>query len=212
MEGTERKKEDMMMKTAMMPVVLVALVSGASAVDRPAEGMAVLDHLEALPVFHAPGTKTIHFGNYDRLEQQVDPKDLVATGRAYKGESSFVMKIQPDNAGVRLRKRISRLLGDGNVQLLDVYVDGEKLESPWLICELRAREHIGTETLKALWGKNDFTLCEFADVEYEIPARYTKGKKKLGIRLVYREPTGTDLAASKEYLGVNEYHYWAFTY
>jgi hypothetical protein len=155
------------------------------------------------------GVTTSH---YDRLEQQLDPKDLLATGRAHKGESSFVMKIQPDNAGVRLRKRISRFLGDGNVQFLDVYVDGEKLESPWLISELRAREHLGTETLKALWGKNGFTLSDFADVEYEIPARYTKGKKKLGIRLVYREPAGTDLAASKEYLGANEYHYWAFTY
>ena len=55
-------------------------------------------------------------------------------------------------------------------------------------------------------------MSEFADVEYEIPASYTKGKKKLVIRLVYREPAGTDLATSKEYLGTNEYHYWAFAY
>jgi len=117
-----------MKKALTTTVVLTTLATGAWAVDRPAEGMDVLDHLEALPVFHAPGTKTIHFGN------------------------------------------------------------------------------------KPLWGKNDFTLCEFADVEYEIPARYTKGKKQLGIRLVYREPTGTDLVNSKSYLGANEYYYWAFAY
>ena len=55
-------------------------------------------------------------------------------------------------------------------------------------------------------------MSEFADVEYEIPAKHTKGKAKLVIRLVYREPTGTDLVTSKEYLGANEYHYWAFAY
>ena len=54
-----------MKKLVTMSVILATLVSGAAAVERPAEGMAVLDHLEALPVFHAPGTKTIHFGNYD---------------------------------------------------------------------------------------------------------------------------------------------------
>ena len=79
------------MKTAMMTVVLVALVSGASAMDRPAEGLAVLDHLEALPVFHTPGTKTIHFGNYDVVGGNDKPS---ATGRKedparYAGNNNF---------------------------------------------------------------------------------------------------------------------------
>ena len=60
------------------------------------------------------------------------------------------------------------------------------------------------------WNRRE--IYAFTDVGYEIPAKHTKGKKKLDIRLVYREPAGPDLATSKEYLGANEYHYWAFTY
>jgi len=101
--------------------------------------------------------------------------------------------IDPQNQGVKLRKRINRK-GNG-VQTAEVYVDGEKVkERPW---------HIVTPSLSTgEGGKDDFD--GWLDSDFEIPQEYTKGKNKINIEIRY-----IDSAQKKE---INEFYYWIYSY
>ena len=75
-----------------------------------------------------------------------------------------------------------------NVQRANVYVDGQLIpDAPWYVCDIP----VPAETA-------------FRDSDYEIPAKYTKGKSSIAVRLehVDAQPDHSN----------NEYHYWVYCY
>ena len=83
-------------------------------------------------------------------------------GRAHKGFSQFVMKIDPENEGVILRRRFDQLIGN---QKANVFVDNQ---------------FVGT-WYKA--GKNIHHTWREEDIF--IPAEFTKGKEEISIKIVF---------------------------
>lgn len=123
---------------------------------------------------------------YDGYEQKVDYDTLTDAGRAYKGKSEFILKLDPSNSGLRLRKRLNRT-GNG-VQTVKVFVDDKEV---------------------GIWH---FVQSSFAPVnqswvetDYEIPAAFTEGKSQIKVRLEYVPSDGNNGE-------VNEFYYWAFCY
>lgn len=123
---------------------------------------------------------------YDGYEQKVDYDTLTDDGRAHCGASQFTMKLDPENSGVRLRKRLNRA-GNG-VQTVKVFIDDKEI---------------------GIWH---FVQSSFAPVnqswvesDYEIPASFTQGKTKVTVRLEYVDSDGNNGE-------VNEYYYWMFCY
>ena len=103
----------------------------------------------------------------------------------FKNCSSFRVNILSQNEGVRLRR-----LSDQNDtrQAARVFVDGEEvIERLWYVADSNPYKR---------WLEDDF----------EIPARYTKGKKSLNIRIV-------PVSMSKEgRIAWNEAEYQVFCY
>ena len=123
---------------------------------------------------------------YDRYEQQARVPTTTDTGRAFTGSSEFVAKLDPANEGVKLRRRVNRHLA--NVQRANVRVDGQLIpEAPWYVCDLPVPD--GTA---------------FRDTDYEIPARYTKGKARITVRIEHVRGLPDDSS--------NEYRYWVYCY
>ena len=111
------------------------------------------------------------------------------TGRAFRGHSRFTVKIDSDNQGVKLRKRINRK--DNGVQKADVYIDNVKVTQPWYICTL------STASDDQLWYDSDF----------EIPQSYTRGKSSITVKIQYLKSPRK--GAPDE---INEFYYWVFSY
>ena len=123
---------------------------------------------------------------YDRYEQQSPLPTTTDVGRAFNKASEFVVKLDPANEGVKLRRRVDRHIA--NVQKANVYVDGQIIaDAPWYVCDIP----VPAETA-------------FRDSDYEIPAKYTKGKSAITIRLehVNAQPAH----------GNNEFYYWVYCY
>jgi len=139
-------------------------------------------------------------------------------GRWTDRETSFTVKIDPKNDGVRIRKRINQTAYH---QEIDVYVDGA-LAGCWF--EQGANyvlnyDHQGyRDMLEGKYAKlgkpvptwqNGAIPAKFRDTEFEIPASMTKGKKKISLRMVARN----SLAVNASDAGlVNEYYYWICSY
>ena len=122
---------------------------------------------------------------YDRFERG-DPYPTADDGRVFTGSSGFTVRIDPENEGVKLRRRANRNLS--NVQRADVYVDGIPIaDTPWYLCDLPAP----AETA-------------FVDTDFEIPAAYTRGKKHISVRVEH--------VAGQQADSTNEYYYWVFSY
>jgi hypothetical protein len=70
------------------------------------------------------------------------------------------------NNGVRLRRRLDRK--NNGQQFAWVYIDGKKVEKPWYVAT--------------------YSDCpdnqRWYDTDFDIPAAYTKGKKKISVRIV----------------------------
>ena len=99
------------------------------------------------------------------------PGEVTDAGRAVKTASEFTVAIRPDNEGVRLRRRSDQTFGR---QRARVFVDGEPVaERTWYRADRNP-------TLRWL------------EDEFEIPARYTKGKDKIRVKLVF-QPTVVNL-------------------
>ena len=99
---------------------------------------------------------------YDACEQG-PPYPVTDHGRAFSGKSTFTIKLDPGNQGVKLRRRLNRNLA--NVQLAKVYVDEREIpDTPWYFCDLPAPAQTA-----------------FADTDFEIPATYTRGKSRISI-------------------------------
>ena len=123
--------------------------------------------------------------SYDRFEQG-DPYPTTDEGRFFTGSSAFRVRIDPDNEGVKLRRRTNRNVS--NVQRANVYVDGVLIpDTPWYLCDLPAP----AETA-------------FVDTDFEIPAAYTRGKDRITVRVEH--------VAGQKVDGNNEYYYWIYSY
>lgn len=98
--------------------------------------------------------------------------------------SRFAVKIDPANRGVLLRRRTDK---DNNRQLANVYVDGALVEErPWYNVDF---EHT-------------YRSIRWFDADFEIPARYTRGKKRISIRI---EPLSSKTGKW------DEFRYWVYS-
>jgi len=103
-------------------------------------------------------------------------------GRAFGGYSEFTVRINPENSGVRLRRRSDQCRGR---QKANVYVDGVLVkERTWYFAD-----------------KNPYK--RWLEDEFQIPAFYTRGKEKLKIKI---EPV--EVGGVKSW---NEYFYWVYS-
>jgi len=165
---------------------------------RDAPGTANLKLTDMLDVGDVPSEKAHRYtvdgltwtgtttSSYDRYEQQSPGPTTTDTGRAFNKSSRFVVKLDPANDGVKLRRRVNRFMA--NVQRANVYIDGQIVpDVPWYVCDLRAPAE-----------------AAFRDSDYEIPAKYTKGKSAISVRLehVDAQPERSN----------NEYYYWVYCY
>ena len=83
-------------------------------------------------------------------------------GRAFTGYSEFTVRIDPNNAGVRLVRRLDYSIGD---QTADVYVDG---------------------TFVGRWSSpGSAEAFNWRDTYFDIPGEHTAGKESLRIRVEF---------------------------
>lgn len=123
---------------------------------------------------------------YDGYERDYEYDVCTDFGRGFRGTSSFVVNIDADNKGIKLRRRLSRI--SNGIQKAAVYIDGFKLERPWYTCTL------STAPAYQAWMDDD----------YEIPSVHTFGKSEMKITIEYLDSTNkTD---------INEFYYWVYTY
>jgi hypothetical protein len=104
-----------------------------------------------LPIFGPPIT----------LPPAISPESVRDDGRSFESRSRFVVRLDPENQGVRLRRRMDAGKKD---QKAYVYVDGLRMSTPWFT--------LGWNTSK-----------RWKDTEYEIPARYTSGKDEITVSI-----------------------------
>lgn len=110
-------------------------------------------------------------GNFDHV-------NIASTGRAHRGTSEFTLAIQPDNAGVILRRRFDQMTAN---QSANVYVDGT-LAGTWY--------HAGSNKFHR-WRDDDFVL----------PVSLTRGKSSLDIKIEFVS-SGGDWNEFTYYAGV----------
>jgi hypothetical protein len=125
------------------------------------------------------------FSAYDGYEKNVEYDSISDDGRSYDGYSQFVVSIDPNNSGVKLRKRLSRL-GNG-MQTSKVFVDGTEV-GIWHIVQS------SFAPINQAWLDSDF----------DIPASYTQGKNSVSLKVEY-----SDSRPMKE---INEYSYQVFCF
>jgi len=128
------------------------------------------------------------------------------SGQWTSGESSFRVKIDPDNDGVRLRKRINQIAYH---QAVEVSVDGKSV-GVWFEQGSQYqlfREKEPKPGYVPDWNKID---KRFRDTEFEIPESFTSGKSSIALKM---KTLGAHAVLSSEDEGMtNEYYYWIFSY
>ncbi|MFD2333439.1 DUF2961 domain-containing protein [Cohnella sp. GCM10020058] len=103
-------------------------------------------------------------------------------GNEFCGHSEFRVAVDPDNIGVRLRRRSDQITGR---QRANVYVDGVLVEErSWYFAD-----------------RNPYK--RWLEDEFEIPAKYTAGKTDLGIRI--------EFVQEGESRTWNEFYYWIYS-
>ncbi len=95
------------------------------------------------------------------LPPDLSPESVRDDGRRIGSGSRFVVRLNPENRGVRLRRRMDQGKKD---QVASVWVDGLRMSSPW--------HTLGWNTVK-----------RWRDAEYEIPSRYTSGKEAITVSI-----------------------------
>ena len=128
--------------------------------------------------------------SYDSYETADNYCETAYDGRTFQKFCEFNISLNPRNEGVRLRSRINRT-GNG-LQTGNVYVDGKKLSVPW---------HIVTYSDMPKKGNRSFD--GWFDSEYEIPAKYTRGKNKIMVRIEHVHSQKNEL---------NSFYFWVFDY
>ncbi|MEO5996992.1 MAG: DUF2961 domain-containing protein [Chitinophagaceae bacterium] len=127
-------------------------------------------------------------------------------GRWTNGYSGFTFLINPENDGVRLRKRINQTAYHQEVK---VYVDNVFVGT-WFEqgtnYNLNKRMYYNDSLPN--WEKGNIE-AKFRDTEFEIPASFTSGKSSITVRM----QTVGSLAVFSWNRGLtNEYYYWAYSY
>jgi hypothetical protein len=147
----------------------------------------------------------IRTDEYDGYERNLDYEIATDDGRGFRGASTFTVATDPQNEGVKLRKRINRS-GNG-VQTAEVWVDGVKVSRPWHIVTASfdtgprpAQSGTALQPAMATGRKID----GWFDSDFEIPASLTRGKRRLQIEVRY-------LAAPLK-SEINEFYYWVYSY
>ncbi|MEI7902175.1 MAG: hypothetical protein WCK89_18130 [bacterium] len=139
-------------------------------------------------------------------------------GRWTDQGSAFTVKINPDNDGVRLRKRINQMAYH---QEVDVFVDGAPA-GIWFEQGANyvlnydhppyrdlAKNYYAQKTEEVPGWQNGAMPSKFRDTEFEIPVALTKGKNTLRIKTVTRNSRAVKAADEKL---TNEYYYWIYSY
>ncbi len=143
---------------------------------------------------------------YDAYERNLDYGACTDDGRAFNGSSKFFVTVDPNNQGVRLRKRINR---NGNgVQTAEVLVDGKSIGRPWHIVtpSLSTRKAATSDGGTALQPANATgrDVNGWYDSDFEIPASYTNGKEGVSVEIKF--------TASPQKNEINEFYYWIYSY
>ena len=90
-------------------------------------------------------------------------KPVEDTGRSFTKQCEFTVTVDPENQGVRLRRRADQAIGRQRVK---VFVDGTLVQ-------------------ERTWYAPDFNpFRRWLEDEFEIPLAYTRGKSSMRIRLV----------------------------
>jgi len=124
--------------------------------------------------------------SYDGYEQKKDFDVETDDGKAFCGYSKFTVKLNAENSGVKLRKRINRC-GNG-IQTAKVYVDGQDA-GIWHIVQT------SYTPVDQAWQESEF----------EIAGNLTKGKNNAEIKIEYLKSDGNNGE-------INEFYYWVFCY
>ena len=106
-------------------------------------------------------------------EGDFDDVRFANTGRAFSGRSSFMVKIEPKNNGVRLRLRMDQELARHRARVI---VDDRLVEErTWYVADRNPH-------------------FRWLDTEFDIPATYTAGKSSVAIAVerVARHPDGVE--------------------
>ena len=90
-------------------------------------------------------------------------------GRSIRGSCEFTAVVDPENRGVRLRRRTDK---ENNRQLARVFIDGVLVkERPWYTVDF----------------ERTYRDIRWADTDFDIPAKYTRGKRSLRVRMEHAE-------------------------
>jgi hypothetical protein len=139
-------------------------------------------------------------------------------GRWTDEGSAFTVRINPDNDGVRLRKRINQTAYH---QEVDVFVDGVSagiwfeqggnyvLNYDHAPYKELLRNYYDQKKEEVPSWQNGTMPAKFRDTEFEIPAALTTGKEKLNIKMVTRDSLAVNPSDAKL---TNEYYYWIYSY
>jgi hypothetical protein len=152
-------------------------------------GNAQSEQAHAYRVEGQTGDNTLTQG-YDSYESSDSYHIVTDNGRSFNQYCEFDINLSKDNRGVRLRERINRT-GNG-IQTASIYVDGKKLPIPWYITTYSDQPNIKNRSFDGWF-----------DSEYEIPSDFTKGKKKVRVRVEHVQSIKNEL---------NSYYYWVFCY
>jgi hypothetical protein len=110
---------------------------------------------------------------------------IVDDGVSFTNNSSFTVAISAGNHGVRLRRRCDKA---NNRQQAHVFIDGQLVtERPWYSADF----------------EKTYRSIRWFDSDFEVPARYTRGKGKINVRIEF---------VSSETGRWDEYHYWVYSY
>jgi Protein of unknown function (DUF2961) len=144
---------------------------------------------EAAHEYAADGPVTRVSGDWwydgDRNNVLFAVPSIADDGQSFSGSTSFTVKIDPANRGVRLRRRTDKA---NNRQLAKVYVDGKLVsERPWYTVDFE----------KVYRG------IRWADTDFEIPEQYTRGKQSARIRIEH---------VSSQRGCIDAFRYWVFCY
>jgi len=119
--------------------------------------------------------------SYDSYDTQDDWCVTADDGVAFNKYVEFKANINPSNNGVRLVVRINRK--DNGLQKGKVYIDGKRLPLPWHIVTYSSIER----------QKRSFD--GWFDAEYEIPAKYVRGKEQITVRIEHEQSLRGELNA-----------------
>lgn len=119
----------------------------------------------------------------DMMQNSVATQSLVTdNGRIINGSSEFTAAILPDNNGVRILRRMDA----STIQMAKVFVDNKEVTESRFYTPINFRPGDG---FYRIWNGIIWSQHLFRDIEFDIPAAYTKGKSSIRIRMENMRPT-----------------------